>query len=77
MLVLVMLHNTMESYDFFFEIELGRIGLNRADNLSAALQGSIVSASEGQSLISQAVATLKRIRSEEDCSNFRTRLLQL
>ena len=39
----------MESFNFFFGVELGRTVLNMADNLSAALQGLTISASEGQS----------------------------
>ena len=48
----------IECFDFFLGIELGRKVLNMADNLSAALQGSTVSASEGQSLMSMTVTTL-------------------
>ena len=40
----------METFDFFFGVELGRIVLNVADNLSNALRESSVSASDGQSL---------------------------
>ena len=43
----------MESFDFLFGIELGHMVLNMADNLSTVLQGSTVSASEGQSLMSR------------------------
>ena len=53
----------MENLDFLFGIELGRMVLNMADNLSAALQGSAVSASEGQNLMS--ITTLESTRSEE------------
>ena len=38
----------MESFYFFIGIELDRTVLNVADNLSAALQSSTVSTSEGQ-----------------------------
>ena len=54
----------MESLDFFFGVESGHMVLNMADNLSATLQGSTVSASEGQSVMSQPVATLACIISE-------------
>ena len=53
----------MENLDFLFGIELGRMVLNMADNLSAALQGSAVSVSEGQNLMS--ITTLESTRSEE------------
>ena len=55
----------MENLDLLFGIELGRMVLNMADNLSAALQGSTVSASEGQNLMSMTLTTLESIRSEE------------
>ena len=55
----------MENLDLLFGIELGRMVLNMADNLSAALQGSTVSASEGQNLMSMTITTLESIRSEE------------
>ena len=60
----------MESFDFFFGIELGRMVLNMADNLSASLQGSTVSASEGQHLMSMTVTTLESMRSEESFAPF-------
>ena len=60
----------MESFDFFFGIELGRMVLNMADNLSASLQGSTVSASEGQHLMSMTVTTLESMRSEESFALF-------
>ena len=60
----------MESFNFFFGVKLGRIVLNMADNLSAALQGSSVSASDGQRLMSVTVTTLESIRSEESFTLF-------
>ena len=47
----------METFSFFFAVELGRVVLNMADNLSGALQGSTVSASEGQSLMHMTLTT--------------------
>lgn len=55
----------MESFNFIFGVELGRTVLNMADNLSAALQGSTVSATEGQNLMRMTLAALESIRSEE------------
>ena len=60
----------METFDFFFGVELGRIVLNMADNLSKALQGSSVSASDGQSLMKMTVATIQSIRSDESFTSF-------
>ena len=60
----------METFDFFFGIELGHMVLNMADILSASLQGSSVSASEGQNLMSMTVSTLEIIRSEESFTLF-------
>ena len=55
----------METFDFFFGVELGRIVLNMADNLSNVLQESSVSASDGQSLMKMTVATIQSMRSDE------------
>ena len=41
----------MESFDFYFGVELGRKILSMADNLSSTLQGSKVSACDGQSVV--------------------------
>lgn len=60
----------METFDFFFGIELGRMVINMADNLSASLQGSSVSASEGQNLMCMTVTTLESVRSEESFALF-------
>jgi hypothetical protein len=60
----------MDCFAFFFGVELGRVVLNMADNLSAALQGSTVSASEGQSLMQMTVTTLQSIRSDDSFAMF-------
>ena len=52
----------MESFNFFFGIELGSMVLNMADNLSKALQGSSVSGTEGQNLMKMTVTSLQSIR---------------
>ena len=54
----------MESFNFFFEIELGMV-LNMADNLSKAMQGSIVSATEGQNFMKMTTKSLQSIRLDE------------
>ena len=60
----------METFDFFFGVELGRIVLNMADNLSNALQESTISASDGQSLMNMTVAFIQSMRSEEPFTSF-------
>ena len=63
----------METYEFFFGVELGHTVLNMADNLSATLQGSTVSASEGKHIMNMTVKTLESMRSEEAFSLFCTK----
>jgi len=60
----------MESFNFFFGIELGHLVLNMTDNLSAVLQGSTVSVSEGQSIMRRSIIALEKIRSEESFALF-------
>ena len=60
----------MESFDFFFGLELGRIVFSISDNLSKALQGSSISASEGQSLMKMTLVAFQAIRSEDSFSVF-------
>ena len=60
----------MESFDFFFGLELGRIVFSMSDNLSKALQGSSISASEGQSLMKMTLVAFQAIRSEDSFSVF-------
>lgn len=55
----------MESFDFYFGVELGRKIFSMADNLSSTLQGSTVSASEGQSVMKMTITALQGIRSDE------------
>ena len=60
----------MESFDFFFGLELGRIVFSMSDNLSKALQSSSISASEGQSLMKMTLVAFQAIRSEDSFSVF-------
>ena len=60
----------IETFDFFFGVELGEIVLNMADNLSKALQGSSVLASDGQSLMKMTVETIQSMRSDESFTSF-------
>ena len=55
----------MDSFNFFFGVELGRKILNMADNLSSSLQASNMSANEGQSIMKMTFLTLEGMRSEE------------
>ena len=60
--------NQMESLDFLFGVELGRKVLNMADNLSKALQGATVSASEGHTLMKMTITALASIRTYDSIS---------
>ena len=55
----------MDSFNFFFGVELGCKILNMADNLSLSLQASNMSANEGQSIMKMTILTLEGMRSEE------------
>ena len=48
---------TMRSFNFFFGVLLGELILRHSDNLSRALQGSHVSAAEGQKITKMTVKT--------------------
>ena len=60
----------MESFDFLFGAELRRKVLNMAGNLSMVLQGSTVSASEGQTLMQMTINALESIRSDDSFTLF-------
>ena len=55
----------MDSFNFFFGVELGHKILNMADNLSSSLQASNMSTNEGQSIMKMTILTLEGMRSEE------------
>ena len=55
----------MDSFNLFFGVELGRKILTMANNLSASLQASNMSANEGQSAMKMTIKTLESMRSEE------------
>ena len=55
----------MNSFNLFFGVELGRKILTMADNLSASLQASNISANEGHSVMKMTIKTLESMRSEE------------
>ena len=60
----------MDAISFFFGVQLGRLVLNMADDLSATLESSYFSANEGQSLVQLIVTTLQSIRSEDSFTMF-------
>ena len=60
----------MESFEFLFGLELGRIVFNMADNLSKALQGTSVSASDGQNLMKLTVTAYEKLRTDDSFLGF-------
>ena len=60
----------MESFNFFLGIRLGQLVLNHADNLSATLQKSSISASEGQHVAKLMLETMEKLRNEESFQLF-------
>lgn len=55
----------MKSFEFLFGLELGHIVCYMADNLSKALQGTSISASDGQSLMKLTVTAYEKIRTDD------------
>ena len=58
----------MESFDFFFGVELGRKLLNMVDNFSRSLQSTRLSACERQRIVQTTKLTFQSIRSDQ-CSD--------
>ena len=56
----------MKKFDYFFGIMLGELILNHTDNLSRTLQKTTISAAQGQSVAKLTVATLQKIRNDND-----------
>ena len=54
-----------ESFDFLFGISLAELVLSHGDNLSATLQSSTISATEGQDVASMTIQTLKQLLTKE------------
>ena len=48
----------METFDYFFGVCIGKLVLGHADNLSAALQKSTISAAEGHCIATMTVDTI-------------------
>ena len=66
----------MASFPFYFGCTLGAFILKHTDNLSQALQGSSMSAAQGQQVAEEVCMTLSRDRSEAAFDLFWTRLLK-
>ena len=66
----------MTTFPFYFGCTLGAFILKHTDNLSHALQGSSMSAAQGQQLAEKMCKTLSRDRSEAALDLFWTRLLK-
>lgn len=60
----------MQSFGFYFGICIGELILKHADNLSKTLASSTISAAEGQKVAGLSVATLVKLRSDEQFSLF-------
>ena len=67
----------MQSFDFFFGLVLGEMILRHSDNLSKTLQGTRVSAAEGQEVARMTVQTLKSVRTAEKFTLFWTKVTEL
>ena len=55
----------METFDYYFGVRIGKLVLGHADNLSAALQKSTLSAAEGHHIATITTDTIVKIRSYE------------
>ena len=60
----------METFDYFFGISIADLVLSHGDNLSAALQSSTISATEGQRIASLTITTLLKMRTDESFTLF-------
>ena len=67
----------MQSFDFFFGLVLGEMILRRSDNLSKTLQGTRVSAAEGQEVARMTVQTLKSVRTAEKFTMFWAKVTEM
>ena len=66
----------MTTFSFYFGCTLGEFVLKHTDNLSRVLQGSSISAAQGQQVAEDVCKTLSRDRSEAAFDLFWTRLLK-
>ena len=57
-------------FDYFYGLRLGILLLRHSDNLSASLQTKYLYVAEAQTTVKHTVATLKKIKTEENCHLF-------
>lgn len=55
----------METFDYYFSVCIGKLVLGHADNLSATLQKSTLSAAEGHRIAIMTVDTIVKMRTDE------------
>ena len=67
----------MHSFDFFFGVSLGEMILRHSDNLSKTLQGTRISAAEGQQVAQMTVQALKSVRTAEQFTLFWTKVTDM
>ena len=60
----------MRTFDYFYGLRLGILLLRHSDNLSASLQTKDLYAAEAQTTAKHTVATLKKMRTDENCHLF-------
>ena len=60
----------MRNFDFFSGTMLGHLILSHGDNLSRTLQGTDISASEGQNIVKMTVKVLESLRTEANFTLF-------
>ena len=60
----------METFEFFFGIQLGNRLFSHTDNLSKTLQAKRICATEGHRIASQTVRVLKTLRTDDSFDAF-------
>ena len=55
----------METFDFYFGVQLGNLVLRHSDNLSKTIQKTTLSAGDCQSLASLSIKTMHKLRSDD------------
>ena len=62
----------METFDFYFGVQLGNLVLRHSDNLSKTIQKLTLSAGDCQSLASLSIKTMQKLRSDDSFDLFWT-----
>ena len=62
----------METFDFYFGVQLGNLVLRHSDNLSKTIQKLTLSAGDCQSLASLPIKTMQKLRSDDSFDLFWT-----